>query len=236
MIKNVLFDLDGTLLPFDAAEFTHAYFTRLGGRIGHLIEPKSFAKYLLASTEVMVRNLDKEQTNQQVFFNHFFAAVGLSEDILLPILNDFYEKDFSLLQKVTQRNAAARKAVTTVLSLALDVVIATNPIFPMAATRQRLEWAGLGDIPFRLVTSYENSHFCKPNTEYYLEITEELGCRPEECLMVGNDVEEDLIAGSIGMKTYLVTDCLINAKNADIRADYIGTLGELAENISAIIK
>ena len=236
MIKCVLFDLDGTLLPFDVREFTNAYFTSLGRRIGHLIEPKSFAKHLLASTEVMVRNLDREKTNQQVFSNHFFSTIGLSEEILLPILNDFYEKDFSLLQKVTRKEDAARRVVTTVLNSGLEAVVATNPIFPMAATRQRLEWAGLGGIPFTLVTSYENSHFCKPNAEYYMEIAEFLGYRPEECLMVGNDVEEDLIAGSIGMKTYLVTDCLINSKGVDIRADYIGTLGELAENIGEIIK
>ena len=236
MIKSVLFDLDGTLLPFDVAEFTHAYFSCLGGRIGHLIEPKSFTKHLLTSTEVMVRNLDRQQTNQQVFFDHFFATIGLPEDIILSILNDFYEKDFSSLQKVTRRDAAARQAVTTVLNSGLDVVVATNPIFPMVATQQRLGWAGLGDFPFTLVTSYENSHFCKPNIEYYMEIAEGLGRRPQECLMIGNDVEEDLIAGSIGMKTYLVTDCLINAKNVEVRADYIGTLGELTESIGEIIK
>lgn len=34
--------------------------------------------------------------------------------------------------------------------------------------------------------------------------------------MVGNDAEEDLAAAKIGMSVYLITDCLINNKNADI--------------------
>lgn len=236
MIKSVLFDLDGTLLPFDMHEFSQAYFTHLGEKIAHLIEPGVFIKQLLASTGVMVANVDKERTNQQVFSDHFFDAVGLPEEVLLPVINDFYEKDFALLQRVTRREEAARMAVTAALSAGLDVVVATNPVFPMVATRQRIEWAGLGDIAFKLVTTYENSHFCKPNTEYYKEIVEKLGCQPEECLMIGNDVEEDLAAAKIGMKTYLVTDCLINAKGMDFNADYTGTLQELAGELAAIIR
>ncbi len=236
MIKSVLFDLDGTLLPFHMDEFMRAYFTQLGKKVAHVMEPKQFMKQLLASTGVMIANVDGKQTNQQVFSAHFLSTVDLAEEILLPIMNDFYENEFSLLQEVTRRDAAARMAVNTALSSGLDVVVATNPIFPLIATQQRLEWAGLGDIAFKLVTTYENSHFCKPNTQYYEEIVEKLGCQPHECLMVGNDVEEDLAAAKIGMKTYLVTDCLINAKGSNFRADYTGTLKELAENLGEIIK
>ena len=34
--------------------------------------------------------------------------------------------------------------------------------------------------------------------------------------MVGNDVGEDMVAGSLGMKTFLLTDCLINKTGEDI--------------------
>ena len=34
--------------------------------------------------------------------------------------------------------------------------------------------------------------------------------------MVGNDVEDDMIAEAIGMKVFLLTDCLINKDNKDI--------------------
>lgn len=235
MIKNILFDLDGTLLPFDLHEFTQAYFACLGEKVAHLTEPGTFIKHLLAATGAMVGNLDSERTNQEVFSRHFFSNVGVPEEVLLPVINEFYERDFALLQKLTRREEAARKAVLTALAVGQDVVIATNPVFPMTATRQRIEWAGLGDIAFKLVTSYENSHFCKPNGEYYREIVEKLGCHPEECLMIGNDVEEDLAAATIGMKTYLVTDCLINAKKAEVVADYTGTLQELAGDLAVII-
>ena len=54
-------------------------------------------------------------------------------------------------------------------------------------------------------------HYCKPNPKYYTEILEMLGKKPEECLMVGNNTDEDCAAAqAAGMKTILVTDCLIN--------------------------
>lgn len=34
--------------------------------------------------------------------------------------------------------------------------------------------------------------------------------------MVGNDVDEDMVARTIGMQVFLLTDCLINKKNTDI--------------------
>ena len=39
---------------------------------------------------------------------------------------------------------------------------------------------------------------------------------PEECMMIGNDVVEDLVAAELGIRVFLLTDCLINKKQADI--------------------
>ena len=44
----------------------------------------------------------------------------------------------------------------------------------------------------------------------------QLNCEPEECLMVGNDVNDDMAAAATGMKVFLLTDCLINRDNKDI--------------------
>ena len=51
--------------------------------------------------------------------------------------------------------------------------------------------------------------------------------------MVGNDVEEDMIARTIGMHVYLLPKCLINRKNKDISQYPHGDFDELlrfAEN------
>ena len=67
----------------------------------------------------------------------------------------------------------------------------------------------------------------KPNPAYYQEVLDKLGVDPKECLMVGNDVIEDVAAEKLGMQIFLVTDCLINKKGADISAYPQGTFADL---------
>ena len=69
---------------------------------------------------------------------------------------------------------------------------------------------------FAAYTTYEDCHFCKPNPKYYQELLEKLQLKPEECVMVGNDFDEDIVpTEGLGMKTFLLTDCLINKNGAD---------------------
>jgi FMN phosphatase YigB (HAD superfamily) len=100
--------------------------------------------------------------------------------------------------------------------MGLRLVLATNPLFPALATHSRVRWAGLETGDFELITTYENARRCKPNPQYYLDILDQLGLSPEECLMVGNDVGEDMVAQKLGMQVFLLTDCLINKHGADI--------------------
>ena len=96
------------------------------------------------------------------------------------------------------------------------MVLATNPLCPAIATQSRARWAGLTPEDFALITTYENSAFCKPNPDYYREILGKLNLKPEECLMVGNDVQEDMVARMLGMEVFLLTDCIINRDGTDI--------------------
>lgn len=74
------------------------------------------------------------------------------------------------------------------------VALATNPIFPSVATESRIRWAGLEPEEFALYTTYENTAYCKPNPAYYRDVAQRLGVDPAACLMVGNDVTEDMVA------------------------------------------
>ena len=83
-----------------------------------------------------------------------------------------------------------------------NVVIATNSIFPEIAIMQRMEWANLKDINFSLVTTMENMHYAKPNVEYYIEILDKLNSKPEDSIMIGDDLEMDILpAQKLGIKT-----------------------------------
>lgn len=62
--------------------------------------------------------------------------------------------------------------------------------------------------------------YCKPNPDYYRDLLEKVGFAPAECLMVGNDVGEDMIAEEAGMRVLLLTNCLTNKERRDIRGNY----------------
>ena len=107
------------------------------------------------------------------------------------------------------------------------MILATNPIFPQVATYSRIRWAGLDPDDFTFITTYENSSYCKPNVEYYREIVEKMNLDPHQCLMIGNDVEEDMVSANLGMDSYLVTNCLINSKNKDLSNYQKGSMNDL---------
>ena len=133
-----------------------------------------------------------------------------------PLFEEFYAVDFQKAKAICGFTEEAEKTVSLLKAAGVRVILATNPIFPAVATESRIRWAGLSPEDFELYTTYENSSFCKPNPAYYGEILQRLDLRGEDCLMVGNDVREDMAAEMLGMETFLLTDCLINTENVPL--------------------
>ena len=229
-ITTVLFDLDGTLLPMDQDEFVKYYFGLLAKKLApHGYDPQTLIKAIWAGTGAMVKN-DGSCTNEEAFWNCFTALMGEDARKDEPLFREFYEKEFSDAKAACGFNPEAAKAVYAIRDKGYHIVLATNPLFPAIATRQRIRWAGLEPEDFQFVTTYENSRFCKPNPEYYRDLLDKLGKDPESCLMVGNDVDEDMIpARAVGMEVFLLTDCLLNRSGADISSYPQGGFAELKD-------
>lgn len=211
MLQAVLFDLDGTLLQMDAEEFVSEYLKEISAAASSVMEPEHFVRALLASTHVMMQNRKQKKTNAEVFWLDFSRRVGESIHDLKPLLDDFYANRFKSLSRIAKPNDNSYQAVQKALDLGLRIVLATNPMFPESAIRDRMDWAGVGEFPWDLVTSYENMHYSKPHPEYYLEIALQLGVNPKDCLMVGNEMENDIRpAAAVQMSTFLIGDCFNN--------------------------
>ncbi len=231
-IRAVLFDLDDTLLVNDMNRFVKEYFDLLTPGMAHLVPPKKFITALFRATFAMMKNRNPAVTNQQVFIDHFFPSVGRTAEEMMPLFDEFYESRFGSLRSLTAPNPAARLAVRTAIDAGCEVVVATNPIFPETAMRQRMDWAGVSDLPFRLVTSYEIMHTAKPNSFYYREILELIGRRPEECVMVGDDWGNDMApAMEVGLNVFWVDgaagvpDSPPLGPLSDFRDWFLGVLG-----------
>ena len=213
-IKAIFFDLDGTLLPLEQSFFIKQYFKAIAAYAApYGIAPGTLIDATLVGTESMIKN-NGENSNKAVFWETFFAFIGEERRDLIEILDKFYLGDFKSLKEFTAPNSYAKKMIEEAHNKNRKVVLATNPVFPMAAQLERISWIGLFESDFDLVTSYENSTFCKPNPKYYLEICEKIGVAPENCLMIGNDESDDMKgASAAGLKCFLVTDNRIISDN-----------------------
>ena len=94
-----------------------------------------------------------------------------------------------------------------------------------------MRWVNLFEDDFACVTTYEDFSYSKPNLGYYREIVDRLELDPARCLMVGNDVGEDMVVLEMGMKAYLITDCLINPHNTPLSHFRHGSLKTFATEI-----
>ena len=229
MITTILFDLDGTLLPMDQDRFIEAYVAGLTRKAAHQgYDPQLMPSYIWKATGAMYAN-DGSVTNEDVFWNTFSALSGRNAREDIPVFEDFYRNEFQALRSTCGFDPQAMDAIRQLKSLGFRVALATNPLFPAIATHSRVRWAGLEPEDFELVTTFEASRHCKPNPAYYQDVLDALGVRPEECLMVGNDVGEDMVAGKLGIQVFLLTDCLINKAGSDIRVYPHGSFPELLD-------
>ena len=234
-IKAVFFDLDGTLLPMDQDVFVSAYFHGLVS----LLAPKGYDERgvggaLLRGIDAMVNN-DGTKTNEQVFWDSFAKILGEGVRNEVSLLDEFYRTEFQQISSKCGYNEQSKQIVDMLNARGIITVLATNPLFPAIATESRMRWAGLSPEDFKIYTTYESSRYCKPNLKYYEELISEIGLVPEECLMVGNDVGDDMVAEALGMKVFLLTDCLINKTDRAVDEFKHGNFDDLRKYIEELI-
>lgn len=228
----ILFDLDGTLLPMDIELFEKGYFKGLCEAITELSSKEVIAS-VWEGVKAMVKN-DGSVTNREAFAKAFTEAAGMDYYENEERFLEYYRVGFQECAKVCGITDVSRKIVETLQKKGYTVAIATNPIFPEIATYSRLRWLGIDPESLSLVTTFDNSHTAKPNPAYYQEVCDKLGVKPEDCIMIGNDVEEDGCAATLGIEVKLVTDCLLNTKKLPMDSFEQGSLEDVlvwAENL-----
>lgn len=108
MIKAILFDLDGTLLPMDQDEFTKGYFKLLAAKLApYGYEPKTLIDTIWAGTAAMVKNTGA-QTNEAAFWEMFSRTYGAEKtERDKPLFEEFYGDDFQRASVFCPRNDKA---------------------------------------------------------------------------------------------------------------------------------
>jgi len=221
VIQAILFDIEGTLTNLDTAKFMQNYLGILAPRFSHLLSPDKFSKQLLKSIDNVRKEPKPEQTVLQTFFDDFSKATGQSVQILRPIFEEFYASDFPTLRCLVQPNIQGVKIVEYAIQQGFLTALTSNSLMPLIAIREQVRWAGLTPEHFKVIATLDNFHYCKPHLGFFREMAENLGVRPQNCLLVSKYIN-DKICQELGMKMFF-----LGTLPNDERTDYFGELDDL---------
>ncbi|MFL7838451.1 MAG: HAD family hydrolase [Candidatus Promineifilaceae bacterium] len=234
MIKAILFDLDDTLLGNNMDDFLPPYFTMCGEFGRRYLPPEKFTRSLILASRAMVEDVNPAVTNNEAFWTRFSELTGLDSHQVETEIDSFYRNEFEQLREVTEQTPVANQVMNWCFAQDLKIVIATNPMFPRRAVEARLYWAGVPvtHYPYSLVTTIENMHATKPHQVYYREILEKIDCRPDQALMAGDDIVNDIEpAQKLGLFTYWIE--LPGAELPDdLKPTAQGSLANLAQRLN----
>jgi len=226
MFDAILFDLDGTLINNNMRTFVDEYFSTLGPRIEQYCPDGDYVSAVLEANKPMFRSKKSRAALQTLFLREFKNITGLDEKKVKKIFYDYYENEYKNIN-VVKPVKYALECLHAAAKITDNIVVATVPIFPVVAIRQRLIWGNITNYNFKLITGCDVMHSSKPYPEYYLEITKKLKCDPEKCLMIGNDHIDDLSAKAVGMQTFLVKKHQVNRGRGVYKADHSGNMKAL---------
>ena len=207
MIKAVLLDLDNTLLSNPDRQFSEAFRRRFDRHLSDCFDIERGLDGLRTGMRAIHNERDGCLTNADVMLSGLSNVLSLPEKAASAVLASFYEDSYGQLASLTAPVAMAEGLVACLLQQDILVAIATNPLYPESAIRRRLAWAGLDPFidSFAFITHSENMHFAKPDPAYYAETVARIGVEPDEALMVGDHVTNDILpARSLGMHTWQV--------------------------------
>ena len=231
MYKYIFFDLDGTLLNLDTDELVSKYFksmTTFLSQNGY--EPEKVVSAIKQGTYAMINNNGKT-TNELALTNAFISSYNVELEEFKSFMDKYYEQEFDKISEVSIKEPETASLIKKLKNYGFKLILATNPLFPKIATHKRIGWAGLSPNDFELITTYENECFSKPNLNYYKSLLERLNISADSCIMVGNDVDEDMCAEELGFDVFLITTNLLNRKNKDISKFKQGSLEDFEKFI-----
>ncbi len=205
MLEAVLLDLDNTMVLFDEPVFYEHFFERIIPWFADIMPSDVFRERMLRSTMGLIDN-DGQVSNREYFLDSFCGPDPARRDLIWKRFLAFYESEYDRIRVAVRVPAGLGELLDHLVAWNLKLVVASNPIFPQVAQRKRLHWGSIDSRRFALFTHIDNMNYVKPRTGYYRQICSLIHTPADRCLMIGNDPVNDMVAGEIGMRTFLTTE------------------------------
>lgn len=202
MIKAVLLDMDNTLLLNPDTVFAQR-FLQLWDDHFSTAGIDDAPKRLRRALRIMGYKQRGNISNWAVIVREM--GNGDAETEIEPLLDRFYADVYPELASCIAPVDGAADLIYRLRESDYQVVIATNPLYPEKAIKQRMAWAGLplDDDLYEFISSADTMHFSKPDPAYYGELLGRVGVEPDEALMVGDSLRNDIQpAQTVGLRTF----------------------------------
>lgn len=214
-MNTIIFDLDGTLLPMDQDAFEDTFYKSLRQYFQGLGYEEELLKSTLENGTTSMMENNGFQSNREVFETVIDAAYGKKASRFLRDYKKYFRKDFDIVRLNTRPIPDAPACIQTLKRKGYSLVLASSPLLPEEAILKELDWAGLSKNDFVYISACENSCYGKANLQFYRSLPKKIGRAPADCLVVGNDVAEDMCAVAVGFDVFLIKDCLVNRRELD---------------------
>lgn len=232
MTLTLLLDLDDSLLKTNQAAFVPAYFQAISTKLVPHQASSVVARALVAGTNAMNQNEDFSRTLKDVFDDVFYPLLGLEKGSIDNEIDKFYDEIFPTLQSITEKKPDSKPFIEWAKERGHRLVVATDPLLPRKATHHRVRWAGFDPAEFELISVFEDFHFSKSFPAYYAEVLGRLGWQEGPVIMVGNDMERDILpARQLGLATFFLDDNSASVPGPE--AGLRGTLPDLSRYLDS---
>jgi FMN phosphatase YigB (HAD superfamily) len=209
MIRCLLFDLDHTLLPYSLSleELEEPWLDAIATYFAHLVTPDVFKPAFMAGIEAMDSNRGGGPTNFETFTRALCSRIDISPSQLEKMIDGYFETEFPKFKYSAKPSVYARSIMSLSFESDIEVVIATGFQAPLGAAELRLGWAGVpaSEYSYKFIATWNNMHASKPHPEFYEEILGHIDRKAEECLMIGDNWEGEIVpATKIGIPSWWI--------------------------------
>lgn len=205
-VQAIMFDLDNTLLRNDGDQFLEEFSSELARYLDPKVPYQRFMEAIMAAGAAMIADQHPDRTNEEVLITTLADLVAVDRDWLFQRYRAFVQGDLGRIGLPWGRIHASRPTVEWALASGYKIVVATSPIYPPGPIMERLRRADLDLEPWDLITTADQMHSVKPHASYYLEAARLIGVDPRRCVMVGDDLYQDMSAARAGFSCYLVSE------------------------------
>lgn len=245
MIRALLLDLDNTLIHNPDRPFAEAYVNSITNYMREAYNLSDVGSTLRLAIKSVAQEKIYDRSLWMRIIEFCAERLNTSFGDFSTAMFHYYTEAFDELSACVQPIVGSRELIETAISNGMDVVIATNPLYPAEAVRKKLSWGELDDHfdNYAYVTHAENMHFTKPHIEYYAETIARVGVEPNTALMVGDSIPNDIAPSqTLGLHTIqsksdtiLILDDVLRASQtapspltqAMVEPQLVGNLGAL---------